>query len=136
MEMTNLYEVLVDFSENIDKIRQKYTYSFSDHDILSDLHKINTKISEMGEAYGKAVCDALNKLFYSNNKPTTIETVYFRSLIYNILKGNITVLMSNILIETNMVIRIDVDKYCEMLVYDTTEEDEEIEINSTKNEDE
>jgi hypothetical protein len=90
----------------------------------------------MGEAYGKAVCDALNKLLYSNNKPTTIETVYFRSLIYNILKGNITVLMSNILIETNMVIRIDVDKYCEMLVYDTAEEDEEIEIDNTKNEDE
>jgi len=121
MESTNCYKILLEFSENIEKIKQKYMYSFSDHESLADITKIDTKIKEMGKAYSITVAEYIKKINTQLESSTTIEFVYYRSLIYNILKGNITILMSNILIDTNLVIRIDVDRYCDDIVYNNKE---------------
>ena len=121
MESTNCYKILLEFSDNIDKIRQKYMYSFSDHEFLADITKIDTKIKEMGKTYSITVADCIKKINSQLENSTTIEFVYYRSLIYNILKGNITILMSNILIDTNLVVRIDVDRYCDDIVYNNEE---------------
>lgn len=119
---SKIYQSLVDFSSDLDKIRSKYMYSFSDKDILSNIEKINTKFEEMGKAY-KEICTKYLTLLedIKNNETTTIlavEEIYFKSLMSNILKGNLTILDAVLLIETHQVIRLDIDKYVYTLLYE------------------
>ena len=123
MDNTGLYAALINFSEEIDKVRSKYMYCFSDHSILADINKINTKFSEIKEAYSEIIARYINLIKSIKKSITTIEWLYFRSLIYNILKGNLTILMANYFVETNMVITVDVDAYCEELIYENEKVD-------------
>ena len=118
MELSTIYPKLVTFSEEIDKSRQKYKYSLSLTEVAYDPQKTDTKIRELVESY-EEVCDKyLDFIENTENDLTRIQIVYFKSLIYNILKGNITTLKCELMVESKFIINLDIETLCSRLIYE------------------
>lgn len=117
MEEKDVYQNIIWFSEEIEKIRQKYRYRFSDLEIIGEPNKIKTRVHAFKDEYKKACDFVLNEINKLDSTLTAIQMVYYKSLIYNILRGNLSVLMCEMFNDTKSLVRLDIDQLCNELIY-------------------